>query len=240
MILLTRTAQPPFSAANSSSPQSFILKKSVWTPASSTNAMNGIWEMVPEETRDWSCFCEVLRENSRAKGHGDYWVWHDQKEEETDAAKQILTTAGHQIDDLRPRQAGQDPPDIEATIDGQCCGVEVSELVDQVTLEASIRGPEQHRSWTPEEFCLEIQKRIDRKDCSADGLYQRYFLVLVTDDLYCLNRGNIAQFLAGATFKAQFITDVYLGLSFHPEIEGKGLCPVFKLDLVSRSRGCGE
>jgi hypothetical protein len=196
--------------------------------------------MVIDETNvDWSALGEMLRVNSRARGRGDYWHWKNKQEKETDAAKQVLTIAGHEIVDLRTRQAGQDPPDCEAFVDGKRCGIEVSELVDRITLEASIRGCEQHRAWTREDFCLEIQNRINRKDSSANvtgGPYQSYFLVLVTDDLYCLNRENVSRFLSEATFQARLITDAFLGLSFHPEIEGKGSCPIFKLALVPRSR----
>ena len=175
--------------------------------------------------------------NSRARGHGDYWHCKNKQEKETDAAKQVLTIAGHKVVDLRARQPGQDSPDCEAFINGHWCGVDVSEFVDQASLEASIKGPAQHRAWTREDFCLEIQKRIGREDCSAKvkgGPYQKYFLVLVVDNLYCLNRENLAQFLAGSTFQASLVTDAYVGLSFHPEIEGKGSCPVFKLVLDPR------
>src|SRR5438132_81927 len=100
---------------------------------------------------DWTEFGEMLRANSRAGGR-DYWFWKDKPEREAGAAEEVLTTAGHNVVDLRPRLPGQDPPDCEATIDGQWCGIEVSELLHQGTLEASIRGPEQHFIWQREDL----------------------------------------------------------------------------------------
>lgn len=193
--------------------------------------------MTSDEADAVADLCEMLRLNSRAKGRGDYWVWKiDQSEEEVGAAREVLTTAGHKVVDLRAREPGQDPPDCEANIDGKRCGIEVTELLDQPTLEASINGSEQHCIWTRQDFCIQVQNLIDRKD-RADrvrgGPYERYFLVIVTDELL-LYRETVAEFLKGAKFEARLITDAYLGLSYHPELGGKGSCPVFALNMYRR------
>jgi hypothetical protein len=161
----------------------------------------------------------MLRLNSRATGSRDYWVWKNKPEGEAGAAKTVLTTAGHHIVDLRAREPGQDPPDCEAIIDGLRCGIEVSELLDQAALEKSIKGAEQHFAWQRESLCLALQNRIDRKDRPTPlkgGPYEKYFLVIVTDELF-LHRECVAQFLKGATFQSRLITDAYLGLSYHPD-----------------------
>jgi hypothetical protein len=190
-----------------------------------------------DANEDWRGFGEMLRVNSRAEGRGDYWVWKNKRQGEASAAKQVLTDAGHQIVGLRARGEGQDPPDCEAMIDGQRCGIEVSELLDQDTLEHFIQGGTgEPFSWQPEDLYSALQNRIDRKDCPTElkgGPYERYFLVIVTDEPF-LDRESVEQFLAGATFQTHLITDAYLALSFHPELGGKGSCPIFKLALTPR------
>lgn len=178
----------------------------------------------------------MLRVNSRAKGRSDYWFWKNKPEGEAGAAKAVLNTAGHLIVNLRAREPGQDPPDCEAMIDGVWCGIEVSELLDQTTLEKSIKGVEQHFVWQRENLCLAIQRRIERKGRPTQvkgSPYEKYILAIVTDELY-LNRESVAQFLLGATFHSGLVTDAYLGLSYHPEAKGTGSCPVFRLTLLPR------
>jgi hypothetical protein len=182
--------------------------------------------MVDEE--DW--FALAM---GQMRGSNDYWYWRDKPEMEVGAARAVLTQAGLEIQQLRSRDDGEDPPDCEAIIGGSRCGIEVTELVHQPTLESTIRGNHQILFWERDTFCTALQERIDRKDRSdkvKGGPYDRYILVVVTDE-FSLGREDVAQFLEGATFRSRFITDVYLGLSYDPEPR---LCPVFELTLVPR------
>jgi hypothetical protein len=52
-------------------------------------------------------------------------------------------------------------------------------------------------------------------------------LVIRTDE-YVLDRDTVSRFLKEALFRATFITDAFLGLSYHSEGGG---CPVFRLNL---------
>src|SRR5580693_3241098 len=70
-----------------------------------------------------------------------FWFWRDKPVAERGIARNILEVAGLQVDGLR--SLDQDPPDCEATLDGQFSGIEVTELVHQPTLERSIKAVRQ-------------------------------------------------------------------------------------------------
>jgi hypothetical protein len=61
-------------------------------------------------------------------------------------------------------------------------------------------------------------------------------LVVVTDEFF-LDRSTVEEFLDGATFEGNLITDVFLALSYHPSPEPDGgSCPVFRLCCGPRSQ----
>jgi hypothetical protein len=68
-----------------------------------------------------------------------YWFWRERSVGEPGTAVNILVQAGMDVVGLVSRHP-HDPPDCEATLDGLFSGVEVTELVDQTTLEHSIRA----------------------------------------------------------------------------------------------------
>lgn len=175
-----------------------------------------------------------------------YWHWADKQLAERDAAEIALTGAGIAFSDLRSRPEGEDPPDCEAVIDGTLCGIEVTELVDERALRASLKALKagtprhaQYRVWDQKGLRVAIQARIDRKDDRTKlkgGPYDRYLLVIVTDEIY-LNRASVEAFLTGVSFQAGLIADAFLCLSYHPAdpAEGsEGSCPVFRLSLDRR------
>ena len=59
--------------------------------------------------------------------------------------------------------------DCECCLDGSFSGVEVTELVDQETLEQSIRGDRVYLDWDRQQFLSALQSRIDIKDKSWKG-----------------------------------------------------------------------
>jgi hypothetical protein len=97
---------------------------------------------------------------------------------------------------------------------------------------------EGHLQWSREGFLDTLQDRIDEKDKPEKvrgGPYDRYILVIVTDE-FTRNRHAVEAFLAGATFRPTMIDDMVLGFPYHPSSdEGGGSCPVFSLPLA---RGC--
>jgi hypothetical protein len=170
-------------------------------------------------------------------GGRDYWHWKDRPESELSAAETVLESAGLKVAQLTSRPRGDDPPDCEGFIDGKKCGIEVTELVHQEALRASIRegAPEVHFAWEQVDLLNFLQERIDRKDDSSKlkgGPYDLYILVIHTDELF-LDRATVERFLTGSLFSAHLITHAYLGLSYDPQIRA---CPVFALPIAPRQK----
>jgi hypothetical protein len=168
-----------------------------------------------------------------------FWFWRDKPVAERGIARNILKEAGLQVDGLR--SLDQDPPDCEATLDGQFSGIEVTELVHQPTLERSIKAvrqrsrgeepqkPEAYFDWDRDDLIAALQELLDVKNSAKlKRSYERYVLVIHTDEFF-LDSGNVERFLKGASFNTTLITHAFLGLSYEP---GKGY-PVFPLELVS-------
>lgn len=191
-------------------------------------------------------FAAAIKKNSR-KWLG-YWSWADKPVMERNAVQAVLTASGMQIEGLRSREPGQDPPDCEAYVSGKWSGIEVVELVHQSTLERSLKALKQRKSgkepikteayfaYEREDLLRDLQKLITAKDTPTKikgGPYDTYILVIVTDEFYLYEQAVI-EFLEGATFKASFINEAYLGLSYHPSEEPNGgRYPSFKLSLFN-------
>lgn len=172
-----------------------------------------------------------------------YWYWRDKPVGEKRAVSEILQHACVDVVGLISREPGQDPPDCEATLDGRCSGVEVSELVHRPTLERSIRAtrerqagrepkqPEAYFAWDRNSLLSALQALLERKDRPwKGGPYERHLLVSCTNE-FSLDRTNVSHFLQGAEFRTKFITDLYLGLSYHD-----GCIPVFHFAVVPPGR----
>jgi hypothetical protein len=144
----------------------------------------------------------VVIQQNRRPWQG-YWYWRDKPVMEQAVAREILTQAGLELSELRSRDAGEDPPDCEATINGQHCGIEVTELLHQRALERSLKSvrernlgkeparSEAHFGWERNDLLSELQRIIDRKDQPEKlkgGPYDRYLLVIVTAEMF-LYRG---------------------------------------------------
>ena len=163
----------------------------------------------------------------------DYWYSKIKCELEVGAALEVLRTVGHSVEQLTAR-AKDDPPDCEALVDGQRCGIEVTEFVHQTALQLSNQRGECHFAWERDDFAQELRKRIDRKDRPGGvkgGPYQRYFLVIVTDEMF-LDRNTVERFLADLSFQTRLITDVLFGISYDPSIKR---CPVLRVPVTLRA-----
>jgi hypothetical protein len=178
-------------------------------------------------------YLRVMVAKKRKKN--SFWVWPDRLVEERGIATEILRQGGVDVADMRSRKQGEDPPDCEATLDGRVSGVEVTELIDQPSLERNLReleSPPEYFDWDKPTFLAALQKRIDAKDRKwRGGRYERRVLVIHTDE-FELNRDIVSRFLESARFRATLITDAFLGLSYHSSAESGGGCyPVFRLSL---------
>ena len=159
-----------------------------------------------------------------------YWDWPDKPVKERGIALNILPRVFKDVVDLTSLEPGQIPPDCaNAPETGNFSGVEVTELVDQKTLEQSIRGDRVYLEWDRQQFLSALQSRIDDKDKSwKGGPYERRVLVIHTDE-FTLDRETVDRFLQGFAFTTKLITDVILGLSYHSSTED---VPVFRLILA--------
>jgi hypothetical protein len=173
---------------------------------------------------------KAFKENVTRKSGRDFWYWKDKPQMEFGVVETLLEAAEFDVADLTAR--ADDPPDCEALVNGVHCGIEATELVHQKALKRSVSGDQElHFVWDKQSLCTELQARIARKDRGAanakGGPYQRYILVMYTDELF-LDRLSVERFLSDASFRATFITDAFLGLSYDPSI---GNCPIFRLRL---------
>ena len=118
----------------------------------------------------------------------------------------------------------------------------MTELIHRSTFERSLKAielrkagkettrPEAYFVWDRDALLCKLQALIDAKDQPSKqkgGPYQGYVLVIHTAECF-LDRGTVNCFLEGASFRATFITDVFLGLPYLPSAEREGGCyPVF-------------
>ena len=178
--------------------------------------------LILANTREWNSF----------------WFWRDKPVGERGVAREVLEAASVEVTDLR--SLDQDPPDCEATLDGQFSGIEVTELVHRPTLERSIkairqrargeepRKPEAYFNWGRDDLVDALQQLLDVKNSKPPARsYERYVLVICTGEFF-LDSGTVERFLQGARFSSGLITRAFLGLSYEP---GKRY-PVFELELV--------
>jgi hypothetical protein len=184
---------------------------------------------------------------ANARAWNSFWYWREKPIGEHGAAKEILRHAGIKAGGLVSRPPNQDPPDCEGMLDRQWSAVEIAELVHRPTLKRSIKAqaqraagckpqkPEAYFVWDRNDLIDAIQKRIDVKDKAKlrGGPYDRYVLVMHTNELI-LDSRRVGEFLKGAKFHCQQITDVILGLSYEPQFGREGY-PTFRLELT-RSR----
>jgi hypothetical protein len=177
-------------------------------------------------------YLRIMLERKRKKN--SFWKWPDRQVEERCLAIEILSSAGVDVVGMGSREQGEDPPDCEATLDGRVSGIEVTELIDQETLEWNLQQPNSpdYFDWDRTTFLAKLQERIDAKDRAwKGGPYERRVLVIHTDE-FNLDRNIVSRFLEDARFRATLITHAFLGLSYHPSVEPEGGCyPVFRLSI---------
>jgi hypothetical protein len=110
-------------------------------------------------------------------------------------------------------------------VDGQWCGIELTERVHEPTLKRSIKAhrerrdgkepkkPEAYFVWEQASLLAALQGIIDDKDQDAarlkSGQYARYMLVIHTGEMF-LYREVVREYLSDASFRAMHITDAFL------------------------------
>lgn len=129
---------------------------------------------------------------------------------------------------------GDDPPDVIFDVDEERgFGIELTELVNQRAINAQINGSQEEYfseslNWDSGKTIRRIECLLARKESGAQSIadsYQRYIVLLHTDEMMLAN-GYAEKFLLDHKWPDyENITDAYLLCSYEP---GKGY-PVIKL-----------
>ena len=188
--------------------------------------------------RDRERAAKIRKEMRKAQklrgGHAPYWNWHKQGTLELNVAGVLITllnrSLGINLRGVRSRDAGDDPPDCEAsTSDGRRVGIEVMELVDEQTAWAAHelakpRPPDKtkkgrrkkvkkvspvsllemtEKEWSRDELITRLQKCITRKGAPAavrGGPYAAYLLAIPTDEDSLVIGSRLESLLSGHSF----------------------------------------
>jgi len=174
----------------------------------------------------------------RNRGYADYFRGQSKGHEERSIAYRLLVHLNKELRlkwEYQHRGHGQDPPDCEAIAeDGRRIGIEVTELVDQHSLEEVVRGgADPLTDWGREKLVAHVQRLLDRKDAPdrvQGGPYREYLLAIHTDEP-ALTADNLERLLLGHTFlETRLITAAFLIASFDPR---RNTSPVIELRLGS-------
>ncbi len=169
---------------------------------------------------------------------------------EADIAGEVLRSAGLDVRDVRPNSPR---PDCVAMIGNQLWGAEVTELVDKAALKRAQKALKSAQkamksaakprfkagfdaAYDRDKFRVALQTRISKKDADCvkgweGGPFESRVLIIVTSELY-LYPAAVEGFLEGASFIADNLDAVFLGLDYCPDPEtGEGRYPVYALTL---------
>jgi hypothetical protein len=204
-----------------------------------------------EDVRQIAAAISAAEEKRRA--YADFWSsGFDRPVGETEIARiltQFLKSQGLAVSELRHRGEGNDPPDCELELEsGELIGIEITELVNQKTVErhasAQKRGlppdPSDVASWTPASLIGGISARLRAKDVPIDkrkgGPFARY-VVLISTDEPMIQLDMAWEILRCTPFRTVAIDEAYLLILYHPT-DGFGFpegYPIVKID-VQRER----
>ena len=175
---------------------------------------------------------EVFRKD---KGYAPYWDYPDRPIKECgivcDLLEAIENQSGPQeIRKVRPNKP--DPPDcIGITAIGERVAIEVTELVDQETVELNKLGKHVFKQWLPDELTTKLQEKITAKDSKEfhGGPYSKVVLVIHTDEPL-LSRADCEKILCGKKFgPCKKINDAYLIFS---DVLCREFYPFIKLEIM--------
>ncbi|MGD0208562.1 MAG: hypothetical protein ABSC89_13255 [Verrucomicrobiota bacterium] len=158
-----------------------------------------------------------------SKGYASLRDWPDKKSKERgivyDLLKSIKAEGGHH-DILHVRTNKPDPPDCVGTVaNGELVAFEVTELVDQKTVERNRLGQRAQKRWTPNELVAKVQEIIQGKDSKQfhGGPYSKVVLVIHTDEPRLRRFDDCKAILHNQKLgRCKQITDAYLLGSFVP------------------------
>lgn len=174
---------------------------------------------------DWTALAEEVKKNHRP--HAGHFSWEsDRVMAEVGVLDEFANALAHQetlfFYGARHRGEGEDPPDCDAHAgDGTRIGIEITELVDGISIAAARLGkPYDWKDWKGV-LLPALEKLVRRKDNPRSikgGPYSQYVLVIFSDEPW-LERDYLEHIIAKHTFGAtQLITKAFLLLSYDPFI----------------------
>jgi hypothetical protein len=82
---------------------------------------------------------KALKENMTRNSGRDFWYWKDKPQAELGVVETLIEAAEFDVAELVART--DDPPDCEALVNGERCGIEATELVHQKSAETVNQQP---------------------------------------------------------------------------------------------------
>jgi len=177
-----------------------------------------------------------LREAFRkSKNYASLWDWPDKRIKERgivcDLLESILRVSGRR-EIKKVHSSEVDPPDcIGTAVNGGFVAFEVTELVDQKTVELNKTGKSVFKQWSPDELTTKLQEKIATKDLKEfhGGPFSKVVLVIHTDEPL-LSHADCEKILRGKKFgPCKKITDIYIIFS---DVLGREFYPFIQLDMM--------
>jgi len=171
---------------------------------------------------DDQVFALMWKSIAKEKGYASYWDWPDKATKELGVVRDLLGAikakeGQHGIRTLSCNKT--DPPDcIGIGLNGEQIGFEVTELVDQATVEHNKHGHFDWKEWKSAELQAELASRLQDKDGKQlqNGPFERYIVVIYTDEPL-LRCEDCADILRGHRFGPfQQIDEAFLLFSPEP------------------------
>jgi hypothetical protein len=166
----------------------------------------------------------LLAAAKHSKGYATFWDWPNKQVKERGIVRDLLKSISaergeHGVSKLWSNPNPNETPDVFAVaISGELIAFEVTELVDQKTIEQKKRGAWRVKKWHSQELQKKLQCIIAEKDAKTfrGGPFAKVVLIIYTDEprLKC---AFCADAIASKKFgPCQVITEIYLLFSYVP------------------------
>lgn len=179
---------------------------------------------------------EIERLRKLKRNHASFFNWHDQEVQERvvgmDFFQKLEESSGEYLLKI---ESAEDPPDVKITTsEGRELGVEITELVDQASIEYEIKGDsrwyERVVSWSREHTIDRLEAIIARKDGKCEKANEKYetLVLLIFTDEPMLDSGTLKVYLRGHTWpETKYIDEAYILTGYEPKHGTKCLIRLF-------------
>ena len=197
---------------------------------------------------------------NRKRGHAPYWHAEDNADYKFQGPMEVyaarcwaeeMNRRCCQIDIDTIRKNPETYPDCLAEMDGEKIGIEMTELVDEETIDEHPKipplvapvEPGPHAldklpqpmppEWSLDKFERCLNKRVQRKDERVkDGSLSKQFLLIVTDEPW-LDEATLSEYLKTIRLqRPRHFDGIFVMGSYVPDGEGHGHYPVSEASLV--------